>query len=663
MSHLTQNEVTPFAVTNFRNLSRKFGIKLDDRRRHMYVVGKSGTGKSVFLENMIFSDIKAGYGLAVVDPHGDLVEKVLAIIPSHRVNDVVYFNPSDIDFPMAFNPLESVDPRYRHLVASGLIGVFKKIWADSWGPRLEYILRNAILSLLEFPGSTLLGITRILVDKYYRKKVLEKVTDPVVRSFWIDEYDNYNEKFRTEAISPIQNKIGQFLSSAIIRNIVGQPKSTINLRAIMDDGKVLLMDLSKGRVGEDNSALLGAMMITKIQLAAMSRIDTPEPERPDFFLYVDEFQNFATESFATILSEARKYRLNLIVAHQYIEQLGDVVKAAVFGNVGTMVVFRIGAEDADFLEKEFSPTFIPEDLVALPNYHVYLKLMIDGVTSDPFSATTLPPVGVKTQNRDKVVKVSHERYAEDRVKVEAKILRWAGVEETFKGAASEGGRYVDPEEATYRQSPRQLVGTNDTRGDAPRLNLMQSSVELFEDACWVCGRKVQLPFKPDGIRPVYCKEDMKNVRLGLVPKPKPRLQVAAAAPQPEAPVTLPTTDSPTTAPQAVPPQSPVVRPQLVPLASAAPRAQVYSATPPAGAPRPPLRPTPTLARPAVTPGPRSLPLSQVLSQQPVPFGSSRVQGGSVPPRTASPAPVPAPAAPPASAQPTVLQPGQVARFS
>ncbi len=542
MSKIYSPEIVPFAVTNFRNGQHKFGIKLDDRRRHMYIIGKSGTGKSVLLENMIYADIRAGHGLAVVDPHGDLVEKILDLVPSHRVNDVVYFNPSDVDYPIAFNPLESVDPKYRHLVASGLVGVFKKIWADSWGPRLEYILRNAILSLLEYPSSTLLGITRILVDKYYRKKVLEKVTDPVVRSFWIDEYDNYNEKFRTEAISPIQNKIGQFLSSAIIRNIVGQPKSTIDLRRIMDERKVLLMDLSKGRVGEDNSALLGAMMITKIQLAAMSRIDMPEYQRKDFFLYVDEFQNFATESFATILSEARKYRLNLIIAHQYIEQLGDVVRAAVFGNVGTMIVFRVGAEDADFLEKEFAPVFTPTDLVNLPNYHIYLKLMIDGVTSDPFSAVTMPPIGVRNNNRTSIIRVSRERYAQDREKVEEKILRWAGVEEVFKETAQEESRSLDEEETTYREVPQQRFAKITTKEpkEPPRLNLTQPGDNMFEDNCWVCGRKVLLPFKPDGIRPVYCKEDMKKVKQGLISKPKPKLVVKNHSPQ--APVSLPTVD-------------------------------------------------------------------------------------------------------------------------
>ncbi|MDP3964611.1 MAG: type IV secretion system DNA-binding domain-containing protein [bacterium] len=425
------DEITLFGETNFRHQRRRFGIKLDDRRRHMYVIGKTGMGKTTLLENMILSDIQAGHGLAVVDPHGDLAEKILDYIPAHRINDVVIFNPSDVDFPIAFNVLESVNPMHRHLVASGLISVFKKIWADSWGPRLEYVLRNTILSLLEYPGSTLLGITRLLVDNKYRKKVIEKLNDPILKAFWQDEYGAYSNQFRTEAISPIQNKVGQFLSSSIIRNIVGQTKSSIDMREIMDEGKILLLNLSKGRIGEDNSALLGAMMITKIQLAAMSRVDIPEDERKDFFLYVDEFQNFATESFANILSEARKYRLDLIIAHQYIEQLEEEVSAAVFGNVGTLISFRVGAADAEFLEKEFEPVFMQNDLVNLNKFELYLKLMIDGVASEPFSARGLPPIAIEANpgNREKVIKVSRERYAIDRAIIEDKIARWSSAED------------------------------------------------------------------------------------------------------------------------------------------------------------------------------------------------------------------------------------------
>ncbi|MFA6027617.1 MAG: type IV secretion system DNA-binding domain-containing protein [Patescibacteria group bacterium] len=425
---MDNNEITIFAETNFRNQRRKFGIKIDDRRRHMYLIGKTGMGKSTLLENMIIEDIRQNRGVAVVDPHGDLVEKIVKFIPNDRINDIVYFNPSDTNYPIAFNILEKVDPEYKHLIAYGLVGVFKKIWADSWGPRMEYILTNSILALLEYPGSSLLGITRILVDKKYRKKVVSKLTDPVVKTFWTEEFANYSEKFRTEAIAPIQNKVGQFLASSIIRNIVGQSQSTIDMRKLMDDGKILLMNLSKGRIGEENSALLGAMMITKIQLAAMSRVDVPEETRRDFYLYVDEFQNFSTESFANILSEARKYRLNLIMAHQYIEQLSDEVKASVFGNVGTIVCFRIGAIDAEELEPEFTPRFTADNLVNIPKYNFYIKLMIDGVSSDPFSAIGLPPSVGENDNLQKVVRVSRERYARPKKIVEEKILRWSGME-------------------------------------------------------------------------------------------------------------------------------------------------------------------------------------------------------------------------------------------
>jgi hypothetical protein len=443
--------INVFAETNYRGQRRRFGIKLDDRRRHMYLVGKTGMGKSTVMERMIVNDMNAGHGLALVDPHGDLVEKMLEYIPSSRVNDVVYINPSDYEYPIGFNVLEAVDATQRHLVASGLMGVFTKIWEGVWSARMEYILNNTILALLEYPGSTMLGIARMLVDPRYRTRVLTKVTDPIVKGFWVDEFANYNDKFRNEAVAPIQNKVGQFLSSAIIRNIVGQPKSTIDLRSIMDSKKILLLNLAKGRIGEDNSSLLGAMMITRLQLAAMSRVDTPETQRSDFFLYVDEFQNFATESFAGILSEARKYRLDLIIAHQYIEQLSEEVAPAVFGNVGTIMAFRVGGEDAEFLEKEFEPTFMQTDLVNLPKYEVYLKLMIDGVASEPFSATTLPPFELQaTNNREKVIAASRERYAKKRTEVEEKILRWSGVEEVYRASAEEENNAVQQEESIYR---------------------------------------------------------------------------------------------------------------------------------------------------------------------------------------------------------------------
>lgn len=423
-----QNTITFFAKTNFRNEERVFGIKTDDRRRHMYVIGKTGMGKTNLLENLAIQDIQNGHGIAFIDPHGDTAEKLIRAIPSHRINDVIYLNPSDQDFPLAFNVMEKVDSEYRHLVASGLVGVFKKIWADSWGPRLEYILRNAILALLEYPGSTLLGVTRILVDKAYRARVVEKITDPVVRSFWVDEFSQWNDRVLQEVISPIQNKVGQFLSSSLIRNIVGQTTSSFDIREVMDSQKILIINLSKGRIGEDNGALLGAMMITKIQLAAMARVDIPEDERKDFYLYVDEFQNFATESFANILSEARKYHLNLILANQYVTQIDETVRDAIFGNAGTIISFRVGAMDAEFLEKEFEPVFMMNDIINLPKYQIYLKLMIDGIAGDAFSATTLPPIKLeKAANETKVISGSRERYATSRTEVEEKILRWSGM--------------------------------------------------------------------------------------------------------------------------------------------------------------------------------------------------------------------------------------------
>jgi CxxC-x17-CxxC domain-containing protein len=445
----------------------------------MYFIGKTGMGKSTVLENMIISDIRAGNGVAVVDPHGDLAEKVINYIPSNRVEDVVNINPSDINYPIAFNVVEQVEPHLRHLVASGLVGVFKKLWADSWGPRLEYILRNAVLAILDYPGSTLLGVVRMLSDKQYRKSVVANIQDPVVKSFWQKEFSSYADKFATEAVSPIQNKVGQFLSSSLMRNIVGQVKSSIDLREIMDEGKIIIMNLSKGRIGEDNSALLGAMMITKIQLAAMSRVDIPEEERRDFYLYIDEFQNFSTESFANILSEARKYRLNLIMAHQYIEQLGDTVKAAVFGNVGTLVTFRVGAADAEELVKEFTPTFIEEDIVNLPKYEMYLKLMIDGITSTPFSARGLKPLTEeeKTNNTDKVIRNSREKYANDREEVEEKIMRW----------------HEDEYEENNQSDNSKDKKKNNDEGK-------------FDATCSRCSANTKTPFKPDGIRPVYCKD-------------------------------------------------------------------------------------------------------------------------------------------------------------
>ncbi len=511
------NEILTFAETNFRNQKRRFGIKRDDRRRHMYLIGKTGMGKSTLLENMIIKDIKSGEGAALVDPHGDLAEKVMRHIPSNRTNDVIYFNPADTDYPIAFNVVEQVDPEVRHLVASGLIEVFRKLWADSWGPRLEYILRNAILAILDYPNATLLAVTRMLSDKEFRKKIIEKVQDPVVKSFWINEFASYADKFATEAVSPIQNKVGQFLSSSLIRNIVGQVHSSIDIRKVMDDSKILILNLSKGKIGEDNSALLGAMMITKIQLAAMSRVDMPESERKDFYLYIDEFQEFSTDSFASILAEARKYRLNLIMSHQYIEQLYESVKYAVFGNIGTLISFRVGAFDAEELVKEYTPVFTEEDLVNIPKYEMYLKLMIGGVASDPFSAIGLPPMSIEqeTGNMEKTIRVSRERYATPREIVEDKILRfYTGNSKTQPSAPLKNNKQQKSNTEPIAKENKEIAERADNKNS-------NTSKENLTN-CYRCGKKTSVPFKPDGIRPVYCKECLQLIRQEKDSKEKQR---------------------------------------------------------------------------------------------------------------------------------------------
>jgi CxxC-x17-CxxC domain-containing protein len=517
-------DINFFAETNFRHGKVKFGIKTDDRRRHMYVIGKTGMGKSTLLENMIIQDIQAGHGVCVIDPHGDLVEKIVDFIPNSRVNDVVYFNPADLDFPIAFNVLENVHESERHLVVSGLIGVFKKIWADSWGPRLEYVLHHAISALLEYPGSTLLGIMRILVDKSFRNRVIEKVTDPVVKSFWVDEYSKYPDRFQSEAIAPIQNKVGRFLSSALVRNILGQVKSSFNMRQIMDEQKILLLNLAKGRVGEDNSALLGAMMITKIQLAAMSRVNIPENERKDFYLYVDEFQNFATESFAGILSEARKYRLDLTIAHQYIEQVEENVQAAVFGNVGTLVAFRVGATDAEFLEKEFFPTFTQTDLVNLTKFEIYLKLMIDGVSSEAFSAATMAPIDKAYSDptiKDKVIKVSRERYAKPRELIEEKIIRWSENKEDTTEVPSSKDKPNSSNTIHLPTSKRAPEIKSDSLPKNPREKSKEKQKKSIRNKviCSFCGKNTEINFDPDPSKPIYCKECLDLSKQGKIPSP------------------------------------------------------------------------------------------------------------------------------------------------
>ena len=494
-----------FGLTNFRNKKTKFGIKTDDRRRHFYCIGKTGMGKSNLMENMAINDILAGHGIAYIDPHGEGAEKLLDFVPSSRINDVVFFNPADLDYPIAFNVMEKVDFRYRHLVAGGLMGVFKKVWPDVWSARMEYILNNSILALLEYPDSTLLGINKMLAEPEFREKVVSKITDPIVKSFWQTEYARYTQRYEIEATAAIQNKVGQFIANPLIRNIIGQTKSTINMRDIMDQQKIFIVDLSKGRIGEDNSRLLGALMITKLQLAAMSRVDTPEENRKDFYLYVDEFQNFATESFANILSEARKYRLNIILGHQYIAQMEEEVRDAVFGNVGTMAVFRVGAEDAEWLEKEFSPEFTVEDLVNLPKYNIYLKLMIDGVSGSPFSATTLPPPSMsENSNKLKIIRASRERYGVNREIIEDKISRWVGVDNSI---------------LTSNPIPKKITVNPSSKRDNPQpiqSNTVASNpgnpTQLYDAICSSCGKQIKVIFPPEKDRPVYCKSCLKKIR-------------------------------------------------------------------------------------------------------------------------------------------------------
>jgi len=510
MNRNTDKDVTIFAETNFRNERVKFGIKIDDRRKHTYAIGKTGMGKTVMLENMAIDDIQSGRGLAFIDPHGESADRLLHFIPKERKDDVIYFRPFDAEFPIAFNPLESVSEEHHHLVASGILEIFKKIWPDVWSARMEYILNNCLMALLETPGSTLLEIMRLLTDKDFRDKIVTNLKDPVVKNFWVNEFARYHDKFQVEAIAPIQNKVGQFLTNPIVRNIIGQKKSSFDCREVMDSGKILIANISKGLMGESNSALLGAMLVAKLKQAAMSRADMPAEDRRDFFLYVDEFQNFATESFADILSEARKYRLCLVISHQYIEQLPDEVKAAIFGNVGTFIVFRVGANDAEWLEKEFEPEFLANDLVNLGKYNIYLKLMIDGVASRAFSASTLPPYPIPEGDMaNEIVEEGRKKFANPKSEVEKVIVAEWMENQGEEGAA--GKKY-------FRER------SNNKSRDSGEMRLKPKvSKKTYPDYCWVCGAETEIPFQSDGKRPVFCKNCYQGVQSGeIIPPTKPK---------------------------------------------------------------------------------------------------------------------------------------------
>jgi hypothetical protein len=405
-----KKDVNFMAKTEYKNKMTVFGIKKNDRRRHIYIIGKTGSGKSTLIANMAINDMRNNRGFAIVDPHGDLCEVLLDYVPSFRINDVVYLDPSMPDRAFSLNPFEVTNEAQKELVVSGILSIFTKVWAGVWSARMEYILRNTLLSVVEMPNATMLMVPEMLSNERFRAKVVDRIQDPILRSFWTHEFANYTDRLRAESVAPIQNKVGQFLASTKIRNILQSPKSTIDISKIMDEGKILLLNLSQGKLGEDNAALLGAMMITKIQLAAMNRVYQKEEDRRDFYLYVDEFQNFATTSFIKILSEARKYHLSLTLANQYIAQIEETVRAAIFGNAGTMLSFIVGATDAAYMAKEFTERFKEEDLLALGNYRAIIKLAIDNVTMPPFLCYSLPLPRSVTQGREKVLRSSLERY-------------------------------------------------------------------------------------------------------------------------------------------------------------------------------------------------------------------------------------------------------------
>ena len=473
-----EKNITLLGSTVFRTQKVNFGIKDADRKYHIYMIGKAGSGKSTLIENMCYQDIIKGNGIGLIDPHGELADKIINYIPKERTKDVIYFNPSDTEWPIAFNIIEEVPIEMRHIINSGLMSVFKKVWPDVWSARMEYILSNTILALLEYPGASLLSINRMLSDKQYRNNVLQHVTDPVIKSFWVNEFDKYTINFQTEAIAPIQNKVGQFISNPLIRNIIGQRETKLDMREVMDNKKILIVNLSKGLTGEENTMLLGALIITKIQLAAMSRADIPPEQRVPFYLYVDEFQTFSTESFANILSEARKYNLNLCLAHQYISQLDKTVKDAIFGNVGTLIAFRIGIEDATFLEKEFAPYINSQDLINLPSFYYYIKLMIDGTPSQPFLACKPPPLETPAVSfRKEIIETTHKLYSTPRNIVEDYIKKWSSLDFAL---------------------PQKTNAKNQT--------------EFWSARCSMCHKDIFVPFHPDPQKPVYCDDCFSKIK-------------------------------------------------------------------------------------------------------------------------------------------------------
>ena len=579
-------KITYFAKTDARGKDTPFGIKAKDRTRHVYVIGKTGMGKSTMLENMAVQDIKNGEGLAFIDPHGQTAETLLDFIPEERIHDVLYFAPFDMDYPVSFNIMEDVGADKRHLVVSGLMSVFEKIWVDAWSARMAYILQNTLMALLEYPGSTLLGVNNMLSDETYRNKVVANVKDPGVKSFWVNEFANYNERYMQEAGDAIKNKIGQFTANPVIRNIIGQPKSSFDIREIMDKKKILIMNLSKGLIGESNANLLGSMLTTKIYLAAMSRADLPQEEMqtmPNFYFYVDEFQSFANATFANILSEARKYKLNLTIAHQYIEQMEEDVRNAVFGNVGTTVAFRVGPFDAEVLETVFSPQFLATDIVNLGFAQIYLTLMIDGIGSQPFSAVTLPPIEKgPVSYKNVVIASSRKQFARERADVEKAVIEFhesleIEAREARKNKKSNSGngqkrppaRFdaprtesrppLVPEQRPIEVSPEQPVERVErhephreirrTEPKPPEINRQKNADELKS----ILRNIVQAETKKEPSSNTKGEDDHKK-RVGS-PEARQELKAVLAA-------TLPAQPTPTPAPAAVPQSTPTTTPVL-----------------------------------------------------------------------------------------------------
>lgn len=493
------NEINFFAETTFRNQRKRFGIRTDDRFRHIYIVGKTEMGKTAMMMNMAIQDIQQGKGIGFIDPLGRTAEALLDFIPSHRINEAVYFNPADLAYPISLNIVEKTESKYFHLIASNINGIFKKIWPNVWSSKTEYILNNCIFALLEYPNSTLLGINRMLADSDYRKRIVDKVSDPLVRAFWVQEYPKYIQKYETEAIATIQNKFGQLVSTSLIRNIIGQLKSSISIREIIDKEKILIVNLSKEEIGEENAYFLGGLLITKLQIDVLSRKDLPEEQRKKFFLYIDEFQNFITERFANILTEAKRFRIGLILGHQYLSQLDNEIKEAIFENIGTTIAFRVGAEDAQFLAREFTPEFDVDDLTNLAKYNIYLKLMINGMTSRPFSAETLPPMQpFEESNKEKIIKLSREKYGCLSSVIEGKISRWLEKKELFKKAS-----YL----------PTRAIA----KGEKEHLSSLP--LALYSAKCVGCQKEVKTMFKPDGTKPIYCKTCLvKSIKTPVAPK-------------------------------------------------------------------------------------------------------------------------------------------------